>query len=75
MRLLVGSLVRLLVGKSYRQNRKMVIRSLPTNDLTNNRINWISMNKKLGLGNDPPTVTGFPEIAKIKIFWPQFKIE
>ena len=48
MRLLVGSLVGLLVGKSYHTRQKDGY-SLPTNDLTNNRINWIWMSKKIGL--------------------------
>ena len=48
MRLLVGSLVRLLVGKSYHTKQKDGY-SLPTNDPTNNRINWIWMSKKMGL--------------------------
>ena len=46
MRLLVG----LLVGKSYHTKQKDVY-SLPTNDPTNNRINWIWMSKKIGLMN------------------------
>ena len=48
MRLLVGSLVRLLVGKSYHTEQKDGY-SLPTNSLTNNRIIWIWMSKKIGL--------------------------
>ena len=40
VQLLVGSLVRLLVGKSYHTKLKDVY-SLPTNSLTNNRINSI----------------------------------
>ena len=47
MRLLVGLLVRLLVGKSYRTKQKDGY-SLPTNDPTNNRINWIWVSKKIG---------------------------
>ena len=48
MRLLVGSLVGLLVGKSYHTKQKDGY-SLPTNDPTNNRIDWIWMSKKTGL--------------------------
>ena len=48
MRLLVGSLVGLLVGKSYHTKQKDGY-SLPTNDSTNNNINWICMSKKIGL--------------------------
>ena len=48
MRLLVGSLVGLLVGKSYHTRQKDGY-SLPTNDPTNNHINWIWMSKKIGL--------------------------
>ena len=48
MRLLVGSLVGLLVGKSYHTKQKDGY-SLPTNDSTNNHINWIWMSKKIGL--------------------------
>ena len=48
MRLLVGSLVRLLVGKSYHTKQKDGY-SLPTNDPTSNRTNWIWMSKKIGL--------------------------
>ena len=40
MRLLVGSLVGLLVGKSYHTKQKDGNNS-PTNDPTNNRTNWI----------------------------------
>ena len=50
VQLLVGSLVRLLVGKSYRTKQKDGY-SLPTNDPTNNHINWIWMSKKMGLNN------------------------
>ena len=46
--LLVGSLVRLLVGKSYHTKQKDGY-SLPTNDSTNNHVNWIWMSKKIGL--------------------------
>jgi hypothetical protein len=45
---LVGSLVGLLVGKSYHTKQKDGY-SLPTNDPTNNRTNWIWMSKKIGL--------------------------
>ena len=48
MPLLVGSLVRLLVSKSYHTKQKDGY-SLPTNSLTNNRISWIWMSKKIGL--------------------------
>ena len=48
MRLLVGSLVRLLVGKSYHTKQKDGY-SLPTNSLTNNRISGIWMSKKIRL--------------------------
>ena len=48
MRLLVGSLVGLLVGKSYHTKQKDGY-SLPTNDPTNNRTNWIWTSKKIGL--------------------------
>ena len=48
MRLLVGSLVRLLVGKSYHTKQKDGY-SLPTNSLTINRISWIWMSKNIGL--------------------------
>ena len=48
MQLLVGSLVGLLVGKSYHTKQKDGY-SLPTNDPNNNRINWIWMSKKIGL--------------------------
>ena len=48
MRLLVGSLAGLLVGKSYHTKHKDGY-SLPTNDLTNNRTNWIWTSKKIGL--------------------------
>ena len=43
--LLVGSLVRLLVGKSYHTKQKDAY-SLPTNNPTNNHTNWIWMRKK-----------------------------
>ena len=46
--LLVGSLVGLLVGKSYHTKQKDGY-SLPTNDPTNNRNNWIWLSKKIGL--------------------------
>ena len=46
--LLVGLLVRLLVGKSYHTIQKDGY-SLPTNDPTNNRTNWIWTSKKIGL--------------------------
>ena len=48
MHLLVGSLVGLLVGKSYHTKQKDGY-SLPTNDPTNNHNNWIWMSKKIGL--------------------------
>ena len=48
VRLLVGSLVRLLVGKSYHTKQKDGY-SLPTNGPTNNRTNWIWTSKKTGL--------------------------
>ena len=48
MRLLVDSLVGLLVGKSYHTKQKDGY-SLPTNDPTNNRTNWIWKSKKIGL--------------------------
>ena len=48
MWLLVGSLVGLLVGKSYHTKQKDGY-SLPTDDPTNNHINWIWMSKKIGL--------------------------
>ena len=48
MRLLVGSLVRLLVGKSCHTKQKDGYNS-PTNEPTNNHIHWIWMNKKIGL--------------------------
>ena len=48
IRLLVGSIVGLLIGKSYHTKQKDGY-SLPTNSLTNNRINWIWMSKKIGL--------------------------
>ena len=50
MRSLVGSLVGLLVGKSY-HTKQTEGYSLTTNDPTNNRINWIWMSKKIGLYN------------------------
>jgi hypothetical protein len=46
--LLVGSLVRLLVGKSYHTKQKDG-HSLPTNAPTNNRTNWIWTSKRIGL--------------------------
>ena len=52
MGLLVGSLVGLLVGKSYHTRQNSIQKdgySLPTNSPTNNRINWIWMSKKIGL--------------------------
>ena len=48
VRLLVASLVGLLVGKSYHTKQKDGYNS-STNDPTNNRTNWIWMNKKIGL--------------------------
>ena len=48
MRLLVGSLIGLLVGKSYHTKQKDGYDS-PTIDPTNNRTNWIWMSKKIGL--------------------------
>ena len=48
MQLSVGSLVGLLVGKSYHTKQKYGY-SLPTNDPFNNHINWIWMTKKIGL--------------------------
>ena len=48
MRLLVGSLVGLLVGKSYHTKQKDGY-SLPTNTATNNNNNCIWMSKKIGL--------------------------
>ena len=48
MLLLVGSLVRLLVGKSYHTKQKDGY-SLLTNDPTNNGTNWIWTTKKIGL--------------------------
>ena len=48
VRLLVGSLVRLLVGKSYHTKQKDGY-SLLTNDPTNNRTNWIWTTKKIGI--------------------------
>ena len=45
VRLLVGSLVRLLVGKSYHTKQKDGY-SLPTNSPTNNHTNSIWMSKK-----------------------------
>ena len=48
VQLLVGSLVGLLVGKSYYTKQKDGYDS-PTNDPTNNRTNWIWMSKKIGL--------------------------
>jgi hypothetical protein len=50
VQLLVGSLVGLLVGKSYRKKQKDGY-SLPTNHPIDNRINWIWMSKKIGLYN------------------------
>ena len=47
-RLSVGSLVELLVGKSYHTKQKDGY-ILPTNSPTNNRTNWIWMSKKIGL--------------------------
>ena len=49
--LLVGSLVRLLVGKSYHTKQKNGY-SLLTNDPTNNRTNWIWTTKKIGLKHE-----------------------
>jgi hypothetical protein len=48
VQLLVGSLVGLLVVKSYHTKQKDGY-SLPTNDPTNNRTNWIWTSKKIGL--------------------------
>ena len=48
MQLLVGTLVRLLVGKSYHAKLKDG-NSLPTNDTTNNHTNSIWTSKKIGL--------------------------
>ena len=48
VQLLVGSLVRLLVGKSYHTKQKDGY-NRPTNDPTNNRTNWILMSKKIRL--------------------------
>ena len=48
VRLLVGSLVRLLVGKSYHTKQKDGY-SLPTNNSTNKCTNWIWTSKKIGL--------------------------
>ena len=48
MGLLVGSLIGLLVGKSYHTRQKDGY-NLPTNDPTNNHTNWIWMSKKIGL--------------------------
>ena len=47
MQLLVGSLVGLLIGKSYHTKQKDGY-NLPTNEPTNNSINWIWMSKKIG---------------------------
>ena len=44
----VGSLIVPLVGKSYHTRSKDGY-SLPTNNATNNYINWIWMSKKIGL--------------------------
>ena len=44
-------LVGLLVGKSYHTRQKDGY-SLPTNDPTNNRTNWIWMSKKIGLNTN-----------------------
>jgi hypothetical protein len=48
VQLLVGSLVRLLVGKSYHTKQKDGY-NRPTNDPTNNCTNWILMSKKTRL--------------------------
>ena len=48
VRLLVGSLVRLLVGKLYHTKQKDGY-GLPTNSPTNNRINSFWTSKKIGL--------------------------
>ena len=53
----------LLVGKSYHTRQKDGY-SLPTNDPTNNRINWIWMSKKIGLN------WRFSYIAERLIFGP-----
>ena len=50
MRLLVGSLVGLLVSKSYHTKQKDGY-SLLTKDSTNNRTNWIWTTKKIGLNS------------------------
>ena len=51
VQLLVGSLVRLLVGKSYHTKQKDGY-SLLTNDPTNNCTHWIWTTKKIGLYKD-----------------------
>ena len=48
MGLLVGSLVGLLVGRSYHTKQKDAY-IVPTNSPANNHINWIWMSKKIGL--------------------------
>ena len=53
MQLLLGPLVGLLVGKSYHTRQKDGY-SVPTNDPTNNHINWIWMSKKIGLYSNYP---------------------
>ena len=59
VRLLVGSLVGLLVGKSYHTKQKDGY-NRPTNDPTNNRTNWILMSKKIRLKN---STTHTPDTA------------
>ena len=48
MQLLVGSLVEILVGKSYHTKQRDGY-ILTSNDPTDNQINWICMSKKIGL--------------------------
>ena len=56
VQLLVGLLVRLLVGKSYHTKQKDGY-SLLSNNPTDNRTNWIRMTKKIGLNlNGPPSL-------------------
>ena len=56
MRLLVGSLIGLLVGKSYHTKQKDG-NSQPTNSPTSDRINWIWMSTKIGLQITSQAVT------------------
>ena len=49
MQLLVGELVRLLVGKSYHKIKKDSNSWPTTISPTNNNISWIWMRKKIGL--------------------------